>query len=274
LYAAAGIAADKADYGRCLYRKRISSGPRGVRKLAASFDRDLLPSKNAKEKSMPNVIGIFADSSQAHQAIDRMIHDQIDRDHISLVSRNIERDKAARSHKQDTRGESAENARELGTARMGLATPGRAPLLASGPIAAALGGALGEAGLGAAASGLIGVLMEMGVSEEEAKRYEEQIRQGNVLITVRAANESEADRVASIMDVGGAVDVEGASESGNTEAAPEYEGARADETSDTRRDRISRSRESAGDQPAPSDHEWRRHTGTGAGRIRVYGERS
>jgi hypothetical protein len=56
----------------------------------------------------------------------------------------------------------------------GMAIPGVGPVLAAGPIVAALGGA----GLGAAAGGLIGVLTESGIPEDEAGLYAEGVRRG------------------------------------------------------------------------------------------------
>jgi uncharacterized protein (TIGR02271 family) len=109
----------------------------------------------------------------------------------------------------------------------GLAIPGIGPILAAGPIAAAIGGMLGGAGLGAAAGGLIGALTDMGVPEEDARHYEDQVRQGKSLVTVRADNDNEADRASNIMQLQGAVDVEGQSSQGNVEAASDYQGARS-----------------------------------------------
>ncbi len=61
-----------------------------------------------------------------------------------------------------------------------LAIPGIGPLLAAGPIAAIVGGVVA----GGVAGGLVGGLVELGVSEEEAKKYEDQIKQGKILILV------------------------------------------------------------------------------------------
>ena len=68
-----------------------------------------------------------------------------------------------------------------------LAIPGVGPIIAAGPLAAALGGAA----LGAAGGGLIGALTGAGVPEEEAKWYDERVRSGSILLTVRAAGRTE-----------------------------------------------------------------------------------
>ncbi|HEY1957442.1 MAG TPA: DUF3341 domain-containing protein [Polyangiaceae bacterium] len=61
-----------------------------------------------------------------------------------------------------------------------LAIPGLGPFIAAGPIMAALSGAAAGASVG----GVAGALVGMGIPELEAKTYEGQIRNGNVLIAV------------------------------------------------------------------------------------------
>jgi hypothetical protein len=86
---------------------------------------------------------------------------------------------------------------------MGLAIPGIGPIVAAGPLAAALAGA----GVGAVAGGLIGGLTGAGVSEEDAHYYAESVRRGGALVTVRA-DDARAEEAARIMRTHGAVDIE------------------------------------------------------------------
>jgi hypothetical protein len=65
-----------------------------------------------------------------------------------------------------------------------LAIPGLGPLVAAGPIMAALS----AAAAGAAIGGLTGALVGMGIPEYEAKLYEGRVRGGNILIAVHAAD--------------------------------------------------------------------------------------
>ena len=74
-----------------------------------------------------------------------------------------------------------------------LAIPGIGPIIAAGPIAAALTGA----GIGAAAGGLLGTLSHMGVPEDEANFYAEGIRHGGALVAVHAAE----GRVQAALDI-------------------------------------------------------------------------
>src|SRR5688572_6496983 len=71
-----------------------------------------------------------------------------------------------------------------------LAIPGVGPLIAAGPIMAALSGAA----VGAAVGGITGALVGMGIPEFEAKRYEGKIREGNILISVHTDDSNERAR--------------------------------------------------------------------------------
>lgn len=63
-----------------------------------------------------------------------------------------------------------------------LVIPGIGPVLAAGPLAAAVTTLVG-AGVGAAAGGLLGALVDLGVPEEEAGYYAEGVRRGGALVT-------------------------------------------------------------------------------------------
>lgn len=81
----------------------------------------------------------------------------------------------------------------LGAVLAGLAAVGTIALpgiglIAMGPIVAALtGGAVGAAG-----GGLIGALIGAGIPEEQAKRYETGVREGNIVMGVSPRNEEDA----------------------------------------------------------------------------------
>ncbi|UXI70187.1 hypothetical protein [Tahibacter amnicola] len=75
-----------------------------------------------------------------------------------------------------------------------LAIPGVGPFIAAGPILGALGGAA----VGTAAGGVIGALVGMGIPEFEAKRYDDKIRGGNILISVHTDDSKERDKAKEI----------------------------------------------------------------------------
>lgn len=63
-----------------------------------------------------------------------------------------------------------------------MAIPGAGPVLAAGALATALG--FGAAGM--ATGGMLGAMMGLGLSEEEAKVYEDEFRAGRAIVTVHA----------------------------------------------------------------------------------------
>jgi hypothetical protein len=89
-----------------------------------------------------------------------------------------------------------------------LAIPGVGPLIAAGPLMAALSGAAAGAAVGGIAGGLIG----LGIPEIEAKRYEGKIKGGNVLIAAHVENSQEQDTVERVLKQSGAQDISSTSE--------------------------------------------------------------
>ena len=89
-----------------------------------------------------------------------------------------------------------------------LAIPGFGPLIAAGPIMAALTGAA----VGGTLGGVTGALIGMGIPEYEAKRYEGKLKGGHVLLSVHSENAAETERAKKIFDAAGAEDVSTSSE--------------------------------------------------------------
>jgi len=100
-----------------------------------------------------------------------------------------------------------------------LAIPGVGPLIAAGPIMAALSGAA----VGGATGGLIGALVGLGIPELEAKQYEGKVRAGNILISVHTESGDERARAKQALEEAGATDVS------STGEASVPKGARASE---------------------------------------------
>lgn len=88
-----------------------------------------------------------------------------------------------------------------------LAIPGVGPFIAAGPLLAALSGAAA----GATVGGVAGALIGMGIPEIEAKRYENRLSQGNILISVHTRTGDDVDRAKKILTNAGAEDVSVAS---------------------------------------------------------------
>lgn len=160
------------------------------------------------------VVGVFNSVSDAQAAVRELEAEGIARDHISLVANKNATgydtmDPADRDKASDVVADAGIGAAIGGVGGLLLSAAGAitipviGPILAAGPIAAALTGA----GIGAATGGLIGALTESGVPEEHAHYYAEGVRRGDVLVTVRA-EESRADRISDILDRNHAVDVD------------------------------------------------------------------
>src|ERR1700756_4933413 len=84
-----------------------------------------------------------------------------------------------------------------------LAIPGVGPLIAAGPIMAALAGI----GVGGAVGGFTGALIGMGISEFEAKRYEGRLQKGGILLSVHCDTSDEIKRAKEVMERTGGEDI-------------------------------------------------------------------
>ena len=84
-----------------------------------------------------------------------------------------------------------------------LAIPGLGPFIAAGPMMAALAGA----GVGGAVGGIAGALIGMGIPEYEAKRYEGQVKDGGILLSVHSDNSDWTKLAKQILRSTGAQDI-------------------------------------------------------------------
>jgi hypothetical protein len=160
-----------------------------------------------------SVYGVYSDNEKLEQAVQHLKDQGFNSEDISVVFPDKGRtERFAVQH--NTKG--PEGATVGGTtglvaggvlgwlAGIGtLAIPGIGPLLAAGPIVAALAGA----GAGGAIGGLAGGLIGMGLPEIEAKRYEKEIREGRMLVSVRCSDPRFIPSARSILDSTGAKDI-------------------------------------------------------------------
>jgi len=160
------------------------------------------------------VVGVFNSVQDAQAAVRDLENEGISRDDISIVANKNATgydtmDRADRDKASDVVADAGIGAAIGGVGGLLLSAAGAitipviGPILAAGPIAAALTGA----GIGAAAGGLVGALTESGVPEEHARYYAEGVRRGDVLVTVKVS-ENRTDLVADILDRHDAVDVD------------------------------------------------------------------
>ncbi|MDZ4821138.1 MAG: hypothetical protein SGJ20_19430 [Planctomycetota bacterium] len=90
-----------------------------------------------------------------------------------------------------------------------LAIPGVGPLIAAGPIMAALSGAALGGALGSISGGLIG----LGIPEFEANLYEGRVKEGGALIAIHAEDSDQVDRAKKLLEAANAEDITTTSES-------------------------------------------------------------
>lgn len=90
-----------------------------------------------------------------------------------------------------------------------LAIPGVGPLIAAGPIMAALAGI----GVGGAVGGFTGALIGMGIPEFEAKKYEGRLKKGGILFSVHCDTSDQIKRAKEIIQRTGGEDVSSTGES-------------------------------------------------------------
>jgi uncharacterized protein (TIGR02271 family) len=176
------------------------------------------------------VVGVFRERSEARDAIEALKDAGFDAQDISILSPDKHETRADAEQTGTRAGTGAATGAVAGGVLGGiggwlvgigaLAIPGVGPFIAAGALATALGGAAIGAGVGAIAGALAG----MGVPEDEAKYYEDQVRGGRTLVTVRTIDRyGEAQQ---ILRSHGAYDIE-------SENAP----TRRDALSSTDRDR-------------------------------------
>ena len=89
-----------------------------------------------------------------------------------------------------------------------LAIPGVGPLIAAGPIMAALAGM----GVGGTVGGITGALIGLGIPEYIAKRYEGRVKEGGILLSVHSDNLDWTKRAKEILERTGAQDIASSAE--------------------------------------------------------------
>lgn len=84
-----------------------------------------------------------------------------------------------------------------------LAIPGIGPLIAAGPLFAALSGVAVGAAVGSVAGGLTGV----GMPEIQAKLYEGKLRGGNIIVSAHTEDGTQLDAAKRIFEAQGATEI-------------------------------------------------------------------
>ena len=98
-----------------------------------------------------------------------------------------------------------------------LSVPGLGPFIAAGPLMTALAGA----GVGTV-GGIAGALIGMGIPEYEAKRYEGQVKNGGILLSVHSDSSESTRRAKEILKRTGAQDIAATGEASVDEPPSEF----------------------------------------------------
>src|SRR5215208_4532013 len=157
----------------------------------------------ARQRSNRMVTGLFRDRESAERAYGSLSERGYGKDDVNLMMSDDTRKKYFSDDDDTEFGTKAWEGAGKGAAIGGgvgatlgalaaigttLALPGIG-LLIAGPIAAALAGG----GAGALTGGLIGALVGNGIPEEQAKHYEQGIREGGILMGVQPRSDEDAD---------------------------------------------------------------------------------
>lgn len=166
---------------------------------------------------METIVALYNSFDQAQTAVNDLVHKGVSRDHISLVANN-----ATGEYERYTVNESGDAVKPGEGAAFGAATggiigalaglgalaiPGIGPVIAAGPLVAALTGGVLGAAAGAPTGGIVAALVYTNkVDPADAEVYAEGVRRGGTLVTVDA-EEGTSSLVREVLNSHGASDV-------------------------------------------------------------------
>ena len=167
------------------------------------------------------VFGIYSTQAALEEGVEALREANFRREDISVLCPDNEGNKDL-AHEKATKAPEGACAGAVTGAVIGgvlgwlagigaIAVPDIGPLIAAGPIMAALAGV----GVGGVIGGIVGALIGVGIPEYEAKRYEGRIRSGGVLVSVHCDDSSWAYKGKVILQETGA---EGVSSTGEAKA--------------------------------------------------------
>jgi len=162
---------------------------------------------------MKTVVGTYDNIQTAYAVANDLIQAGFSRSDISVVASDPKNEYSAYADDRFVDpGDDVAKGAGIGAALGGLggllvglgalAIPGIGPVIAAGPLLAALTGA----GVGAVTGGIVGALMDLGIPDEEAHVYSEGLRRGHVLVVAQVPDAS-ADAVTRMMQRAGLVDI-------------------------------------------------------------------
>lgn len=177
------------------------------------------------------VTAMYDSFSAAQRAVQDLVDAGFNRDDISLIANDAAGEYQSYTTDGDVKGNEGANFGAVTGALVGLGAmliPGIGPVVAAGPLVAALTGAGLGAAAGAITGGLTASMIDFGLDREYAGYYAEGVRRGGAMVAVRA-DEGRASQVESILNRHGTIDIDRRVESwrnsgwtGFDEASPAY----------------------------------------------------
>lgn len=161
------------------------------------------------------VTAMYDSFTAAQRAVQDLVDAGFNRDDISLVANDAAGEYKNYTSEGDVKGNEGASFGAVTGALVGLGAmliPGVGPVVAAGPLVAALTGAGLGAAAGAITGGLTASMVDFGLDREYAGYYAEGVRRGGAMVAVRA-DESRAGQIESILNRHGSVDIDSRVES-------------------------------------------------------------
>lgn len=167
------------------------------------------------------IVAVYDDFKKAHNVVQALEQSGFDRADISVIANDasgayadyVRKGEAVAAIDDDvTAGEGASFGALIGALTgivvgLGaLAIPGIGPVVAGGPIIAALASGTLGAAAGAMTGGIVAALVDLGVDEGDAGMYAEGIRRGGTMVAVKARDDV-AESAANIMQSAQPIDI-------------------------------------------------------------------
>jgi hypothetical protein len=171
------------------------------------------------------VFGIYTTAFEAERAVDHLINAGFTHSDISVLLPDDESTRTFAHEKHTKAPEGTATGATAGglvggtiglLAGIGaLAIPGVGPLIAAGPLVAALAGL----GVGGTLGGMVGALVGLGIPEFEAKLYEGRVRDGGILLSVHCDTDHEMEAAKDALKATAAQDISATEETPTPEPA-------------------------------------------------------
>ncbi len=154
---------------------------------------------------MDHVTRIFESRQELERTLEKLEAVGIARDQISILASDATRSRQFEISDTNKGASGASTGAAIGgvagaviaalMSAAAIAVPGM-NVVVSGYLVSALAGL----GAGAATGGLVGGLIGLGIPEYEAKIYEDRLKEGNILLSVKPIDDAQEKRIQAIFD--------------------------------------------------------------------------